>query len=66
MRRPGGGVAVEERSFLAAAGGYQRTLTRRFFGLGSDTEESDESSYTDEVTDGGLRADPALPGPGGK
>jgi hypothetical protein len=62
---PGGGVAVEERSFLAATGGYQRTLTRRFFGLGPDTEESDESSYTDEVTDGGLRADLALPGPGG-
>ncbi len=36
---PDGGVAVEERSFLAAAGGYQRTLTRRFFGLGPDTED---------------------------
>jgi hypothetical protein len=62
---PEGGVAVEERSFLAAAGGYQRTLTRRFFGLGPDTSESAESSYTDEVADGGLRADLALPGPGG-
>ena len=62
---PDGGVAVEERSFLAAAGGYQRTLTRRFFGLGPDTRESAESSYTDEVADAGLRADLALPGPGG-
>lgn len=61
---PDGGVAVEERSFLGVAGGYQRTLTRRFFGLGPDTKESAESSYTDEVTDVGLRADLALPGPG--
>jgi hypothetical protein len=62
---PGGGVVVEERSFLAAAGGYQRTLTRRFFGLGPDTREGAESSFTDEVVDAGLRADLALPGPGG-
>jgi hypothetical protein len=62
---PEGGIAVEERSFLAAAGGYQRTLTRRFFGLGPDTKESDESSFTDEVTDFGTRLDLALPGPGG-
>ena len=62
---PEGGVAVEERSFLGAAGGYQRTLTRRFFGLGPDTRESDESSFTDEVTDLGTRLDLALPGPGG-
>ena len=51
---PDGGVAVEERSFLAAAGGYQRTLTRRFFGLGPDTRTSDESSFTDEVSDAGF------------
>jgi outer membrane protein assembly factor BamA len=62
---PGGGVAVEERSFLGAAGGYQRTLTRRFFGLGPDTPERAESSFTDEVEDVGLRADVSLPDPGG-
>ena len=62
---PDGGVAVEERSFLAAAGGYQRTLTRRFFGLGPDTRTSDESSFTDEVSDAAFRAELALPGPGG-
>ena len=45
---PEGGVAVEERSFVAASGGYQRTLTRRFFGLGPDTPERAESSFTDE------------------
>jgi hypothetical protein len=62
---PEGGVAIEERSFVGASGGYQRTLTRRFFGLGPDTPESAESSFTDEVVDGGVRADLALPGPGG-
>jgi len=62
---PEGGVAIEERSFVAASGGYQRTLTRRFFGLGPDTPESAESSFTDEMSDAGARADLALPGPGG-
>jgi Omp85 superfamily domain len=61
---PEGGVLQEERSFVGVAGGYERTLTRRFFGLGPDTRPSAESSYTDEVTDLGLRADLALPGPG--
>jgi hypothetical protein len=61
---PSGGVAIEERSFVSGAGGYQRTLTRRFFGLGPDTRPSAESSYTDEVVDLGARADLALPGPG--
>jgi hypothetical protein len=59
-----GGVAIEERSFIGASGGYQRTLTRRFFGLGPDTRSDAESSYTDEVADGGLRMDLSLPGPG--
>jgi Omp85 superfamily domain len=61
---PDGGVAIEERSFIGASGGYQRTLTRRFFGLGPDTKSSAESSYTDEVSDGGMRMDLSLPGPG--
>ncbi|PYM61707.1 MAG: hypothetical protein DMD79_12115 [Candidatus Rokuibacteriota bacterium] len=61
---PEGGVILEERSFLSAAGGYERTLTRRFFGLGPETRPSAESSYTDEVTDLALRSDLALPGPG--
>jgi hypothetical protein len=61
---PSGGVAVEERSFVGGAGGYQRTLTRRFFGLGPDTRPGAESSFTDEVEDLALGADLALPGPG--
>jgi hypothetical protein len=58
---PGGGVVQEERSFLGITGGYQKTLTRRFFGLGPDTRPSAESSYTDEVLDLDLRGDVALP-----
>jgi hypothetical protein len=44
----GGGVFQEERSFLEATGGYNRSLTRRFFGFGPDSEESAETSYRDE------------------
>jgi Omp85 superfamily domain len=58
---PGGGVILEERSFVDVAGGYQKTLTRRFFGLGPDTPPSAESSYTDEVADLAVRADFSLP-----
>ncbi len=61
---PGGGVILEERSFVNVAGGYQKTLTRRFFGLGPDTPPSAESSYTDEVADLAVRGDFSLPHPG--
>jgi hypothetical protein len=44
-----GGVLQEERSFLRAGGGYRKTLTRRFFGLGPSSQEDDETSYTDQV-----------------
>jgi hypothetical protein len=49
MDVPGGGVLQEERSFFRAGGGYRKTLTRRFFGIGPSTQESQETSYTDEV-----------------
>jgi len=49
MDVPGGGVLQEERSFVRAGGGYRKTLTRRFFGIGPATHERDETSYTDEV-----------------
>jgi len=45
---PEGGVMNEERSFLRASAGYRRTLTRRFFGLGPERGEDDETSFTDE------------------
>jgi len=59
---PEGGVIIEERNHLDAFGGYEKSLTRRFFGLGPDTREQDETSYTDEVLDVGARADFAFPG----
>ena len=43
MDLPQGGVLQEERSFVRARGGYSKTLTRRFFGIGPDTREEDES-----------------------
>ena len=46
---PQGGILQEERSFLRVGGGYRKTLTRRFFGIGPSTKESDETSFTDEI-----------------
>jgi hypothetical protein len=65
LNLPEGGVAVEERSFVSGAGGYQRTLTRRFFGLGPDTRPGAESSYTDELSDLALGVEHAMFEPGG-
>ncbi len=45
---PAGGIIRDERSTVAVSAHYSRTLTRRFFGLGSRTPESAESSYTEE------------------
>jgi hypothetical protein len=45
---PLGGVIQEERTWVRGVVGYNRTLTRRFFGIGPDTPESAETSYTDE------------------
>jgi len=61
---PEGGVLQEERSFWRARGGWSRTLTRRFFGLGAGTKENDESSYTDELTELGFGLSRAIPDPG--
>lgn len=46
---PEGGVIQEERSYVFAKIQYSKTLTRRFFGYGPDTLESEESSYLDEA-----------------
>ncbi len=46
---PGGGMLQEERSFVGVSGGYRKTLTRRFFGIGPSTKERQETSYTDQI-----------------
>ncbi len=60
----GGGVFQEERSFLKAWGGYEKSLTRRFFGFGARAKERDETSYTDETAFGRFGFELALPNPG--
>lgn len=60
----GGGVLQEERSFVRAEVGYEKALTRRFFGFGDGSKESDETSYSDETAYGRLGVDLALPDPG--
>ncbi|MBI2203313.1 MAG: BamA/TamA family outer membrane protein [Candidatus Rokubacteria bacterium] len=54
---PEGGVIVEERNHVHGFGGYEKSLTRRFYGLGPNTRERDETSYIDEVIDLGARSD---------
>ncbi|MDH5575997.1 MAG: BamA/TamA family outer membrane protein [Nitrospirota bacterium] len=46
---PTGGILQEERSFASVSGGYRKTLTRRFFGIGPSTQERQETSYTDQM-----------------
>ncbi len=47
VEMPDGGVFQEERNLVNGRFGYSKTLTRRFFGIGPDTEERDETRYTD-------------------
>jgi hypothetical protein len=61
---PAGGVITEERGWLRAIVGYERTRTRRFFGFGGDARESAETSYTDESGFANLLVQRALPLPG--
>jgi len=61
---PGGGIFQEERSFLKAWGGYEKSLTRRFYGLGAGTSEGDETSYSDKTAFGRFGFELALPDPG--
>ena len=61
---PGGGVFQEERSFLKAWVGYEKSLTRRFFGFGAGTNEDDETSYSDQTAFGRFGFELALPDPG--
>lgn len=60
----GGGVLREERGRLYGRAGYEKTLTRRFFGFGSRTPKNAETSYTEELTAVGFGVRMSLPDPG--
>lgn len=62
---PGGGVVREERGRVFARTGYEKTLTRRFFGFGSRTPEAAETSFTHEISNVGVGVRDALGAPGG-
>ncbi|MGA1781332.1 MAG: BamA/TamA family outer membrane protein [Planctomycetota bacterium] len=59
-----GGILQEERSWSGLSGGYQRTLTRRFYGLGAGSRLEDESSYSEELGSCWLGEQRAIPHPG--
>lgn len=61
---PGGGVVIEDRSYFRARTSFSKTLTRRFFGVGPSTRESDEASYTDRLVWLELGFEKAIPDPG--
>lgn len=61
---PDGGIIRDERSRMFGRVGYSKTLTRRFFGLGSRTDEGDETSYTEELSELGFGVRLSLPDPG--
>lgn len=61
---PTGGVLREERGRLFGRLGYEKTLTRRFFGLGSRTRKDAETSYTEELAGVGFGIRFSLPDPG--
>ena len=61
---PEGGVLQEERSFVGVSGGYQKTLTRRFFGFGPNSKEKNEILYTDKLVELELELEMAIPDPG--
>ncbi|MCA8975071.1 MAG: BamA/TamA family outer membrane protein [Planctomycetes bacterium] len=60
-----GGIVREERGRVFARAGYGKTLTRRFFGFGSRTPASAETSFTHETSEVGLGVRDALFEPGG-
>lgn len=62
---PGKGVLLADRDFIGVTVAHSRTLTSRFYGFGSDTELSDESSYTRETNSIGFGVQRSLPEIGG-
>ena len=60
---PDGGVIQQERSWVFLKAQYSKTLTRRFFGYGPNTLESEESSYLDEAITVSFGFSSSLPEP---
>jgi hypothetical protein len=61
---PEGGILQEERSWVRGSVGYNRVLTRRFYGFGPDSPDSAETSYTDEEGYAQAEWQTSLPRPG--
>ncbi|MFT7678619.1 MAG: hypothetical protein ACI8QC_002613 [Planctomycetota bacterium] len=59
-----GGIIREDRSQLGGIVGYTNTLTRRFYGTGSRTPESGESSYSEALSQIGFGIRQTYPDPG--
>ena len=64
IEAPEGGVFQEERSFVGAALGYRKILTRRFYGFGASTNPLEETSYTDQTAFSRFRIQRSLREPG--
>ncbi|MGE4618207.1 MAG: hypothetical protein AAEJ04_00200 [Planctomycetota bacterium] len=62
---PGQGVLQGDRDFLGFTVSHSRTLTSRFFGLGSETLFSDEGSYSRETNSIGVGIQRSYPEIGG-
>jgi len=58
---PDGGVLQEERSWERVDIGYNRVLTRSFYGFGPNTAKSDQTSFTDEEGYAGAQWQHSLP-----
>jgi len=60
----GGGIFQEERSFLTGYLGYENSLTRRYFGVGDETNEDDESAFSDQTAFARFGIEHSFPEPG--
>jgi hypothetical protein len=59
-----GGIIREDRSLLGGRLGYSNTLTRRFYGEGSRSQKSDETSYAEALSEVGFNIKRTFPDPG--
>jgi len=59
-----GGILQEERNLMTGSAGYSKTLTRRFFGIGPDTDPDDETRYSDKKAVVGFGVERSWPEPG--